>query len=382
MIDPLLFEEIVRLRRDLHQFPETGFDVERTASIVANTLRAAGLEVKEKVGKTGVVADLNIAGSFRYLAFRADMDALPMQEESDLPYKSSVDGKAHLCGHDGHTALLLGAAKFLSQNKQRLKQSIRFIFQPSEEQKPGGAPGMIKDGCLDHVDAIYGLHVWPWLPTGTIGICPGPMLAQSDVFDIRILGRGGHAASPHETIDPIVVGSHIITSAQSIISRMTNPLDAAVLSFTRFSAGSAYNVIPSEALLSGTVRTYQPECLKLIRRTLEEMIEHIAEAFGAKATLDYMSGYPPLINHPQACKAVEEAALRFLPGAQVDLDAKKAMFGEDFAYYVQQVPGCFIQLGCRNEDKQCVFPLHHPRFNLDEECLKIGLKLFSEIAFA
>lgn len=378
MIDLSLFEQVVKIRRDLHQHPETGFDVQRTAKIVAEELRQLGLDVKEQVGKTGVVADLNVEGAHKRIAFRADMDALPMQEENDIPYCSKTPGKAHMCGHDGHTAILLGAATLLSKKKP--KNNIRFIFQPCEEQKPGGAPGMIQKGCLEGVDEIFGLHVWPWLKTGEIGICPGPMLAQSDSFDIIINGAGGHAAAPHNNIDPIVIGSQLVVMMQSIVSRMTNPLDPAVISVTRFEGGSAYNVIPSQVKLAGTVRTYSVRVLAEIKRSLQKMIEHTAEASGAQAILNYMDGYPPLINHESCCKTAERAAARFLDQTAIISPAEKAMFGEDFAYYVQQVPGCFIQLGCRNEAKKCIYPLHHPKFNLDEDCLKVGIRLFAELA--
>lgn len=382
MIDPLIFEEMIEIRRDLHKNPETGFDVERTAGIVAENLEKLGLKVARNVGKTGVVADLIARDDGRCIAFRADMDALPMEEENDrLPYRSEVKGKAHMCGHDGHTAILLGAAKYLSSKKEHLKKNIRFIFQPSEEQKPGGAPGMIADGCLDGVSEIYGLHVWPWLETGKIGICPGPMLAQSDNFDIWITGKGGHAAAPQDTVDPLVIGSQIVVLLQNLISRMKSPLDPAVLSVTRFEAGSAYNVIASHAKLSGTLRTFQKECLEKIKHQMNEMIVHTALAFEGKAEFVYSEGYPPLINHAEPCRLAAKAAGSFLEKSSIVSPAEKAMFGEDFAYYLEKIPGAFLQLGCRNESKNCIFPLHHPQFNLDEECLKVGVRLFAELAF-
>ena len=298
MIDEKIFQHVLEIRRDLHQHPETGFDVERTAALAAHEMRQLGIEVRTQVGRTGVIGDLNVPGSPERIALRADMDALPMQEASDTPYKSTVDGKAHMCGHDAHTAMLIGAAHILSKCKGSLKKSVRFIFQPSEEQTPGGALGMIQDGCLEGVTAIYGLHVWPWLDVGTIGICPGPMMAQSDVFDIQIRGQGGHAAAPHHTINPIYVGSQLVTLIQSLTSRRVDPQHSAVVSVTRFQGGSAYNVIPEEATLSGTVRTYSPEVHQAIKSELLRVVEQGASCLGAEAALTYHEGYPPLINTP------------------------------------------------------------------------------------
>jgi len=380
MFDDTLFEEVIKIRRDIHQNPETGFDVERTASIAADTLDAMGLTVKRKVGRTGVVCDLEIPGAKRRVALRADMDALPIQEERDSSYKSKIDEKAHLCGHDAHTAMLIGTAKFLKQHKNKLASNVRFIFQPSEELQPGGAPGMIEDGCLEGVDEIYALHVWPWLDTGTVGICHGPTMAQADSFEITIQGRGGHAAAPHQNIDPIVIGSHLVTMLQTIISRYVKPLDPAVLSVTTFHSGSAFNVIPSQAKLTGTVRTYSTETQKTIRKKMEEIIKEVTKSFGAAFEFLYDEGYPPVINHAESCDAVKKASSSFLENSQVIYPAERAMFGEDFAYYLQKVPGCFIQLGCRNEEKECIHPLHHPCFNLDEECMKVGIRLLSSLA--
>jgi len=363
-----LFEEIVSIRRDIHQHPETAFDVERTAGIAADELRGAGIKVRTKVGRTGVVGDIIVPGADKRIALRADMDALPMQEEGNPPYKSTVDGKAHMCGHDSHTAMLIGAAKYLTARKDHLKNHVRFIFQPSEELHPGGAPGMIADGCLEDVDEIYALHVWPWLETGVVGICDGPAMAQPDAFDITIKGKGGHAAAPHQADDPIVAGSYLVTQLQTLVSRHVSPLDSAVVTVTQFHAGSAYNVIPSTAELRGTVRTYNPKTQKMIREKIEALVAPIGE-------MTYHEGYPVLINEKTCAGKVAEAASNY----QVNYPAEKALFGEDFAYYLQHVPGCFIQLGCRNEQKECIYPLHHPKFNLDEECMKIGVALLTKL---
>lgn len=368
-MDESLFKEIVAIRRDIHQHPETAFDVERTAGIAAEEMRKAGIEVKTEVGHTGVVGDLTVPGATRRIALRADMDALPIQEEGNPPYKSTIDGKAHMCGHDAHTAMLIGAAKKLSSQKETLKHHVRFIFQPSEELFPGGAPGMIEDGCLEDVDEIYALHVWPWLKTGAVGIADGHAMAQGDFFDITIHGKGGHAAAPQDCIDPIVTGSYLVTQLQTLVSRFVSPIDSAVVTVTQFHAGSAYNVIPSTANLKGTVRTFRPETQKLIRSKMESLVSPIG-------TLSYTEGYPVLVNEKtcsdKAAKCAEEYHLKY--------PAEKMLGGEDFAYYLKHIPGCFIQLGCRNEDKECVYPLHHPKFNLDEECMKIGVDLLTRLA--
>lgn len=322
-----LFNEIVAIRRDIHQHPETAFDVERTAGIAAEEMKKAGIEVKTGIGRTGVVGDLTVPGATKRIALRADMDALPMQEEGTPSYKSTVAGKAHMCGHDSHTAMLLGAAKFLSSQKERLTHNVRFIFQPSEELHPGGAPGMIKDGCLEGVDEIYALHVWPWLETGAVGICDGPAMAQADAFDITIHGKGGHAAAPHDCIDPIVAGSYLVTQLQTLVSRHVSPLDSAVVTVTQFHAGTAYNVIPSQALLKGTVRTYRPDTQKLIRSKIEELVSPIG-------TLDYTEGYPVVINE----KLCSDKAARCAESYDLRYPAEKVLFGEDFAYYLHHVP--------------------------------------------
>lgn len=380
MVDQAQFDDVIQIRRDIHQFPEIGFDIERTSGIVVDQLSKIGLKVRTGIGKTGVVVDLDVPQATKRIAFRADMDALPIQEERLSSYQSKIPGKAHLCGHDAHTAILIGVAKFLHQQKAQLKTNIRFIFQPCEEHPPGGALGMIADGCLEGVSAIYGLHVWPWIETGFIGICPGPIMAQADAFDLVIQGRGGHAAAPHQNINPIVVGSQIITMLQNIVASFINPLDPAVLTVATFHSGSAFNVIPSEAKLSGTVRTYSRDVQKKIKQRMHEIVQSVSDAFGAQSTLTYIDGYPPTINHPKACEVVAAAGKRFLDTSQIIYPSEKAMFGEDFAYYLEKIPGCFIQLGCRNSDVSTAYPLHHPLFNLDEECMKVGMQLFIDLA--
>lgn len=374
-----IFDEIVKIRRDIHQHPETGFDVVRTATLAAEELKRCGIKVCYDPIENGVIGDITVPGATRRIALRADMDALPMQEEGMPPYRSLVDGKAHMCGHDVHTAMLIGAARILSSRATDLKVNVRFLFQPSEEILPGGAPGMIRNGALEGVDEIYALHVWPALDTGMIGICKGQTMAQADTFDIIIKGRGGHAAAAHLTIDPIVIGSQVVTAFQSIVSRSVNALDSAVVSVTQFHAGSADNVIPSTAHLNGTVRTYSKEVNRTVRQQMEAILSGICNAFGANYELHYHEGYPPLINHEKACERAMSAALTFSQEKQVLYPATCALFGEDFAYYCEKVPGCFIQLGCRNESIDCSYPLHHSKFNADEQCIAIGMNLLTSI---
>jgi amidohydrolase len=374
------FEEIVEIRRDIHRHPEVGFEVERTASIVAAELRKLNLEVKEHIGRTGVVADLNIPGATSRIALRADMDALPMQELGTPEYRSVYDGKAHMCGHDAHTAMLIGASRVLSEMQSHLKCHVRFIFQPNEENLPGGAPAMILDGAITDVDEIFGLHVWPLLPTGTIGICEGPALAQPDVFEIEITGIGGHAAAPHHTVDPVVVGAQFISSAQTIISRNSDPLDSAVVSITQFHAGDTHNVIPVSAHISGTVRTFKKEVQQHIHDRLKELLTGVCKAHGAKGKLHYQEGYPVTFNHPSTVQKVLAAAKSIITTNQINYPAPPVLGGEDFAYYTREIPGCFIFLGIRNPEKNIVYMCHDPRFDVDENAMRIGMALHAAIA--
>lgn len=374
-----IHKDLISLRRDFHMNPEIGFDVHRTAEIVAKELEKYGIAVKRNVGKTGVVGDLVVPNAKKRIALRADMDALPIQELNTVPYKSLIPMQAHLCGHDAHTAMLLGAARILSSIRNEIDANVRFIFQPSEEVWPGGAPGMIQDGVLDGVDEIYGQHVWPTLSVGKYGVCPGPAMAQPDGFDIVITGKGGHAAAPHAAIDPIVVASHVIQSLQSIVSRNVNPNDSAVLTITQIHAGSSYNVIPESCHFAGTVRTYDKNVQKMIRRRIEEIVDAITRSHGAVGEIKYYEGYPVTYNHADASQKIKSIASSLVGESKVDFPAQQVMFGEDFAYYTQKVKGCFIHLGCRNEAKGITQMLHDPRFDIDEECLVYGTALHVDI---
>ncbi len=373
------FDDIVAIRRDIHQHPELGFDVERTASIAADALDALDIPVRTGIGKTGVVGDLEIDGATRRIGLRADMDALPIQEQTDVPYKSKIDGKAHLCGHDAHTAMLIGTARILSNLKSQLKANIRFIFQPCEEAYPGGAQAMIADGVLEDVDEIYGIHVFPLYPVGKYATCPGPMLAQSDIFQITITGRGGHAAFPHLTVDPIVVGAEFVNAAQSIVSRNVDPLDSAVVSITEFHGGDAKNVISPSVTLGGTVRTLKHEVQKRISSQLENLLTGIAKAHEATYTFNYQKGCPVTYNHNPCVDKVLSSANTLVGDENVIYPIPPILGGEDFACYSQQIPACFVIVGAGNEQKGIVNMCHHPQFDIDESCMLYGMALTTSL---
>ena len=383
------FDDIVAIRRDIHQHPELGFDVHRTAGIAADALRALDIPVRTGIGRTGVVGDLEVPGASKRIALRADMDALPIQELTDVPYKSKIDGKAHLCGHDAHTAMLIGTARILSRLRDDLKTHVRFIFQPSEEALPGGAPAMITDGALEGVDEIYGIHVFPLYAVGEYATCTGPMLAQSDTFQITLTGRGGHAAFPHLTVDPIVIGAQFVTAAQSIIARNVNPLDSAVVSVTQLHggdtdlknglAGAALNVIPPKVLIGGTVRTLQASVQKRVRAQLERLLAGFADAHSATYTFTYHEGYPVTYNHEPCVITVLSAARGLVGEDNLVFPMSPVLGGEDFAYYSQEIPACFVMVGAGNEEKGIVNMCHHPQFDIDETCMIYGMALLASL---
>ena len=383
------FDDIVAIRRDIHQHPELGFDVHRTAGIAADALRALDIPVRTGIGRTGVVGDLEVPGASKRIALRADMDALPIQELTDVPYKSKIDGKAHLCGHDAHTAMLIGTARILSHLRDDLKTHVRFIFQPSEEALPGGAPAMITDGALDGVDEIYGIHVFPLYAVGEYATCTGPMLAQSDTFQITLTGRGGHAAFPHLTVDPIVIGAQFVTAAQSIIARNVDPLDSAVVSVTQLHGGdtdlkngltgAALNVIPPKVLIGGTVRTLQASVQKRVRAQLERLLAGFADAHSATYTFTYHEGYPVTYNHEPCVTTVLSAARGLVGEDNLVFPMSPVLGGEDFGYYSQEIPACFVMVGAGNEEKGIVNMCHHPQFDIDEICMIYGMALLASL---
>lgn len=364
---------LIQWRRDFHQYPELGFEEHRTSSIIAETLISFGMSPKTGVGKTGVTADLNF-GEGPTIALRADMDALPMQETSGLSFSSKHDGVMHACGHDGHMAMLLGAAKILSQMDKELTGTIRFIFQPAEEGE-GGARYMIKDGCLEGVDEIYGIHVWNYQPVGEVGTKEGPILAAADLFDIIIKGVGGHGATPQGTVDAVIVAAHLIQALQTIVSRNTNPLESTVITIGEINGGHNFNIIADKVRLAGTTRAYTKENRSMIQRRMQEIIDGIAKSFGAEITFNYTDGYPPTINHAGPVKKVLQAAGKVVgPGAG---EPYLSMGGEDFSYYLQKVPGCFFFVGSAPDgQRQFSTPHHCSHFNMDESALSVGTSVY------
>ena len=369
---------LIQWRRDFHQYPELGFEEHRTSSIIAETLISFGMSPKTGVGKTGVTADLNFGGG-PTIALRADMDALPMQETSGLSFSSKHDGVMHACGHDGHMAMLLGTAKILSQMDKELTGTIRFIFQPAEEGE-GGARYMIKDGCLEGVDEIYGIHVWNYQPVGEVGAKEGPILAAADLFDIIIKGVGGHGATPQGTVDTVIVAAHLIQALQTIVSRNTNPLESTVITIGEINGGHNFNIIADKVRLAGTTRAYTKENRSMIQRRMQEIIDGIAKSFGAEITFNYTDGYPPTINHAGPVKKVLQAAGKVVgPGAG---EPYLSMGGEDFSYYLQKVPGCFFFVGSAPDgQRQFSTPHHCSHFNMDESALSVGNERYIKRSF-
>ena len=364
---------IIDWRRDFHQFPELSFQEHRTGDVIADELRSMGLEPKVKVGKTGVTADLKF-GNGPMIGLRADMDALPIQETSGLPFSSQNDGVMHACGHDGHMAMLLGAAKALTQIDNQYNGTVRFIFQPAEEGE-GGARYMIEDGCLEGIDEIYGIHVWNYQPVGEVGVKDGPVLAAADMFDIKIKGIGGHGAAPQGTVDSIVVASHLVQALQTIVSRNTNPLESTVVSIGKINGGHNFNIIADEVSLSGTARAYSEENRNLIKTRMEEIIKGVEKTYNANITFDYKNGYPPTINHVGPTQKVLKAAEKVV-GDKAGMPYL-SMGGEDFAYYLKEKPGCFFFVGSApNEQELFETPHHCSHFTMDERALLVGPSIY------
>ncbi|MDO9025925.1 M20 aminoacylase family protein [Zwartia sp.] len=374
-------QELVAVRRDLHANPEIGFEEIRTSGIVAGALTALGVEVHRGIGKTGVVGVIKgqRTDSGKMIGLRADMDALPMSEDSVSDYCSRVPGMMHACGHDGHTTILLGTAKYLMQNRNFNGTAV-LIFQPAEEGL-GGAKAMVDDGLFDKFpcDAIYALHNWPGLPAGVVGINPGPMMAASDKFEITIQGRGGHGAHPYQTIDPIMVAATIVTTLQTIVSRNVHPLEAAVLSFGHINAGSpsAASVIPGQAKLVGTVRTFSDNVQQVVETRMRSLIASIAEGFGATAEFKYVRNYPATVNTALNAHFVADVATDLFGAEKVVRDMTPSMGSEDFSFMLKKVPGAYFRLGQGGaEDGRF---LHNPRFDFNDDVIPVGSATFAAL---
>jgi hippurate hydrolase len=372
-----LADEITAWRRDFHENPELLFDVHRTAGIVAEKLKSFGCdEVVTGLGRTGVVGVIRgrSNNSGKVIGLRADMDALPIEEATNVPHKSKVSGKMHACGHDGHTAMLLGAAKYLAETRNFDGTAV-VIFQPAEEGG-GGGNEMLKDGLMERfgVHEVYGMHNMPGIPVGQFAIRPGPMMAAADRFTIHIEGKGGHAARPHDCIDPVVVSAHVITALQTIASRSADPLDSVVVSVCTVKAGDAFNVIPQTAMLLGTVRTLSPEVRDLAETRIRAIVENVCVAFGAKAEVDYDRGYPVTMNDPDKTEFMANVARAVAGENAIDTTIPPLMGAEDFSYMLEQRPGAYIFLG--NGDTAGV---HHPAYDFNDEASPYGVSLWAKI---
>jgi len=370
-----LAADAVAWRRHLHANPELGFQEHETSRFVRETLESfGGLELSQPT-PTSVVARLQGRTPGRTLALRADMDALPIQEETGLEFASRQPGVMHACGHDGHTAALLAVARGLVERREEVAGEIRFLFQHAEELPPGGAAELVAAGALDGVDAVLGAHLISTLEAGKVGVLDGPVSAAADVFSARILGRGGHAAFPHLVVDPIAIAAQTISSLQHIISRTTKPLDSAVVSVTRVHGGTADNVIPEAVELGGTVRTYRQEVREQTRAAMERILAGVTSAHGGGYEFDYKLGYDSVVNDPVLAALVRDAA-----GSDRLIEVEPLMVGEDFSAYQRAAPGCFFLVGAGSED---AFPHHHPRFTIDDEtALPVAIDTITSAALA
>ncbi|MCB2011226.1 MAG: amidohydrolase [Geminicoccaceae bacterium] len=371
-------DDMTAWRRHLHAHPELGFEETQTAAFVARHLAEFGVdELHEGIGRTGVVAVIRGREGNARIGLRADMDALPIQERSGVAHASTVAGKMHACGHDGHTAMLLGAARYLAETRN-FAGTVCLFFQPAEEGR-AGAKAMIEDGLFERfpVDEVYGLHNWPGMPLGSFGVCNGPAMAASDEFTIRLEGRGGHAAMPNLAADPVTAGATIVQAAQTIVSRQIDPLDNAVISITKFIAGDTFNVIPGEAVLNGTVRTFKPETRDFCERRLRELASGIASAMGLGCEYRYRRGYPPTVNHPNQSVAAGDAAAEIVGADRVDRNPMPVMGAEDFSYMLEARPGNYIWMGTHEGGP--VSALHHPEFDFNDNALSIGTSYWARL---
>jgi len=370
---------LVDIRRTIHMHPELGFEEVETSRLVSEWLGKFGLEVKRGIAKTGVVGLLKGKRPGKTVAIRADMDALPMDEANQVPYVSKIKGKMHACGHDAHVAILLGVARFFSSISDRVKGNIKWIFQPAEEGGGGGRV-MVEEGVLENpkVDAIFGAHVFPFLSIGKVGIYEREGLAAADRFTIRIIGKGGHAASPHVTKDPILAAGHLITQIHSIVSRNINPLESGVVTIGKISGGTAFNIIPDEVELLGTMRSLTPQVREELKNRIEQVIKGVVHSFGMDYRFGFEYGYPVLVNNLEMSKLVASACSKGIGEENVEV-LKPSMGAEDFAYYLEKVPGSFFRLGCQNEEKGIIHPYHSSIFEIDEEVLPFGVEMFVRI---
>lgn len=371
-------DDLTNWRHDIHAHPELGFEEQQTSDFVAQKLAEFGCEVYRAVGQTGVVGRVRAGDSQRSIGLRADMDALPIQEATNLPYRSRHDGRMHACGHDGHTTMLLGAARYLAQTRN-FDGTVHLIFQPAEEGL-GGGKAMVADGLFERFpcDAIFGMHNRPGLAVGKFQIRTGPMMAGGAYFDILVTGRGAHGARPEAGIDPVVIASHMTTALQTVVSRNVRPIDTAVLSVTQIHGGDAYNVIPEKAFIRGTVRAFAPETLAMIENNMRRIATGVAAGFGATAEIDFRIVFPPLVNNADEAEFIAEVAAELVGAENVNRNGNLVMASEDFSYMLNCRPGAYIQIG--NGDGPGGCEVHNPGYDFNDAALPLGASLFARLA--
>jgi len=364
-------DSVVALRRYFHTYPELSAQEFNTQKKIMAELSAIGLHPRTAAG-TGVIAELQGSRPGKTIAIRADIDALPVQDECEQPYRSQNHGVCHACGHDGHIAMLLGIAKVLTEMKEDLPGNVRFLFQPTEEQFPGGALPLIQDGALEGVDAIIGGHLWQPIPIGTVGIAYGRMMASPDEFTIMVKGRGGHGSMPHQTVSALLVAAQLAISLSAITSQNVDPLEPAVLSLGAIKAGEVFNIIPDTAVLKGTVRSFEQQVRRTIFDKIEQISQGICAAAGATYTIDTVFGFPPVINAAEVTRVLAQAGSEVL-GTEGVIEIKPVMGGEDFSYFQEKIPGAFMFIGVGNPEKGIIYPQHHPKYDIDETALANGV---------
>ena len=379
-LDSAFLADVATIRRDIHAHPELAFNETRTADLVAAELTKYGVEVHRGLAKTGVVGVIRAGSSKRMIGLRADMDALPLKEMNDFPHRSKHEGCMHACGHDGHTAMLLGAARYLSA-KRNFDGTVVFIFQPAEESE-GGAAVMIEEGLFSQfpVDAIYGMHNWPGIPVGEMAVMPGPVMAGTCAFEITVRGHGCHAAMPHQGVDTIVAASQLVQALQTVVSRNLHPCDAAVVSVTQFHSGSAWNIIPEEAVLRGTIRTFKPEVQELVERAVERLCSGVASANGAQIGVVFDHRYPATVNSIAETGICREVAATLFGENKVRKDELPSMGAEDFAYMLREKPGCYVWLGNGPGTGGCT--LHNPHYDFNDEIIGLGVRYWAALVGA
>ena len=372
-------DEMVALRRDIHAHPELAYEEERTAGLVAERLEEWGLAVHRGLATTGVVGTLS-TGNGPTVGLRADMDALPIQETNSFGHRSRHDGKMHACGHDGHTTMLLGAARYLAESRE-FSGTIRFIFQPAEEAA-GGAKVMMDEGLFElfPVDAVFGMHNWPGLSVGCFAMRPGPMMASLDCFDIVVEGLGAHGALPHQGVDPVHAAAQVITALQSIVSRNVDPLQAAVISVTKIHGGDAHNIIPGQVLLGGGIRCFDPEIRALLKSRVVEIVEGVCSGLGATGTVSFVSGYPAVINGLDAVGLAAGVATDIVGAENVDAESDPVLGSEDFAFMLEEKPGCYIFIGNGAGDGTCM--IHNPGYDFNDDVATLGATYWVRLAQA